>query len=141
MVNLVAIRRGRNRLLDQFDAGTCTVQLTDTTGLFDPDNGTYADEILPMRQLQVSATYGATNYTLYSGFIDEWDYTYQPGENAAFMTIKAIDSFRLLNLSRITSVTDGTAGQTTSTRMGKILDMISWPTCLRDFSTGTGQTT
>lgn len=141
VVNQVAIRRGRNRLLDKFDAGTCTVQLTDTTGLFDPDNGTYADEILPMRQLQVSATYGATNYTLYSGFIDEWDYTYQPGENAAFMTIKAIDSFRLLNLSRITSVTDGTAGQTTSTRMGKILDMISWPTSLRDFSTGTGQTT
>ena len=141
VVNQVAIRRGRNRLLDKFDAGGCTVQLTDTTGAFDPDNGTYADEILPMRQLQVKATYSGTVYTLYSGFIDEWDYTYRPGETAAFITIKAVDSFRLLNLSRISTVTGGSAGQTTSTRMGKILDMISWPASLRDFSTGTGQTT
>tara|TARA_B100000131_G_scaffold315060_1_gene352885 strand:- start:859 stop:2100 length:1242 start_codon:yes stop_codon:yes gene_type:complete len=140
-VNSVAIRRGRNRLLDKFTAGTCIVELTDTTGLFDPDNGTYANEILPMRQLQIKATYSGTTYTLYSGFIDEWDYTYRPGENAAFMTIKAVDSFRILNLSRITTVTDGTAGQTTSTRMGKILDMITWPVSLRDFSSGAGQTT
>jgi len=140
-VNSVAIRRGRNRLLDKFAAGTCTIELTDTTGLFDPDNGTYADEILPIRQLQVKATYSGTTYTLYSGFIDEWDYTYNPGENAAFMTVKAVDSFRILNLSRITTVSGATAGQTTSARMGKILDAVSWPSSMRDFSTGTGQTT
>ena len=141
VVNSVAIRRGRNRILDRFDAGSCTVGLTDTTGLFDPDNGTYANEILPMRQLQVSATYGATTYTLYSGFIDEWDYTYHPGETAAFMTIKAVDSFRLLNLSTVSTVSGASAGQTTSTRLGKLLDMITWPVSLRDFSTGAGQTT
>ncbi len=141
MLNSVAIRRGRNRILDRFEAGTCTIELTDTTGIFDPDNGTYANEILPMRQLQIQATYGATVYTLYSGFIDEWDYTYRPGETAAFMTVRAVDSFRLLNLSNVSTVTDGIAGQTTATRLGKILDMISWPSSLRDFSSGTGQTT
>tara|TARA_B100001250_G_scaffold118946_1_gene100950 strand:- start:2195 stop:3436 length:1242 start_codon:yes stop_codon:yes gene_type:complete len=141
MLNTVAIRRGRNRVLDRFEAGTCTIELTDTTGIFDPDNGTYANEILPMRQLQIQATYGATVYTLYSGFIDEWDYTYRPGETAAFMTVRAVDSFRLLNLSNIGTVTDSGAGQSTSTRLGKILDMITWPSSLRDFSTGAAQTT
>ncbi len=141
VVNQVAIRRGRNRILDRFGAGTCTITLTDTTGLFDPDNGTYADEILPMRQLQIKATYSGTTHTLFSGFIDEWDYTYQPGENAAFMTVKAVDSFRILNLSRVSTVADSGAGQTTSTRMGKILDAVSWPSSMRNFSTGTGQTT
>ena len=70
LVNSVAISRGRDRILDRHDAGRCTVTFTDTTGTFDPDNGTYADKILPMRQLKVTATYDGTIYTLVSAFID-----------------------------------------------------------------------
>ena len=136
LVNSVASSRGRDRILDRHDAGRCTVTFTDTTGAFDPDNGTYADKILPMRQLKVTATYGGTIYTLVSAFIDEWDYSYAPGENAAFVTLVATDAFRILNLTNVTAVAGSSAGDLTGTRLGEILDEISWPTSSRDFSTG-----
>ena len=136
LVNTVAIARGRDRILDRHEAGRSTVTFTDTTGLFDPDNGTYADKILPMRQLKITATYSGTLYTLYSGFIDEWDYTYAPGESAAFVTLVATDAFRILNLTNVTAVAGSASGDLTGTRLGEILDEISWPASSRDFSTG-----
>ena len=135
-VNTVSIRRGRDRILDRAEAGGCTITITDLDGTFDPDNGTYADKILPMRQLQITATYAATVYTLYSGFIEEWDYTYSPGESAAFITITAADAFRVLNLTDVATVSGASAGDLTGTRMGEILDEVSWPSSSRDFSTG-----
>jgi hypothetical protein len=136
LVNAVSINRGRDRILDRHDAGRSTVTFTDATGLFDPDNGTYADKILPMRQLKVTATYSGVLYTLYSGFIDEWDYTYTPGENAAFVTLVATDAFRILNLTTVTAVAGSSAGDLTGKRLGEILDEISWPASSRDFSPG-----
>ena len=135
LVNTGTTRRGRDRLLDRATAGSCTVTLTDTDGTFTPD-GVYADEILPMRQLQITATYDSTIYTLGSFFIEEWDYSYSPGEAAAFITITAVDAFRILNLTDVTTVTGASAGDLTGTRLGEILDEISWPSSSRDFSTG-----
>jgi len=136
LVNTVTINRGRDRILDRHEAGRSTVTFTDTTGTFDPDNGTYSDKILPMRQLKVTATYSGVVYTIYSGFIDEWDYTYTPGEAAAFVTLVATDAFRILNLTNVTTVAGASSGDLTGTRIGEILDEISWPTSSRDFSTG-----
>ena len=133
LVNTVTINRGRDRILDRHEAGRSTITFTDTAGTFDPDNGTYADKILPMRQLKVTATYSGTLYTLYSGFIDEWDYTYSPGESAAFVTLVATDAFRILNLTNVTAVSGSSAGDLTGTRLGEILDEVCWPTSRRDF--------
>ena len=136
LVNTVSVVRGRDRILDRHEAGRSTVTFTDTTGAFDPDNGTHADKILPMRQLKITATYSGTLYTLYSGFIDEWDYTYAPGESAAFVTLVATDAFRILNLTNVTAVAGSASGDLPGTRLGEILDEISWPASSRDFSTG-----
>lgn len=136
LLNTVTVRRGRDRILDRHDAGSATVTLTDTAGTFDPDNGTYADEILPMRQLQITAEYSSVVHTLFSGFIEEWNYTYAVGETAAFITVTALDAFRLLNLSDISTVAGASTGDLTGTRIGEILDEISWPSGSRDFSTG-----
>ena len=110
--------------------------MTDTTGTFDPDNGTYADEILPMRQLQVTAEYDSVVYTIFSGYIEEWNYTSAVGEDAAFITVTALDAFRLLNLTDVSTVTGASTGDLTGIRIGEILDEISWPTSGRDFSAG-----
>ena len=136
LVNTVSVSRGRDRILDRHEAGRSTVTFTDTTGTFDPDNGTHADKILPMRQLKITATYSGVVYTIYSGFIDEWDYTYTPGEAAAFVTLVATDAFRILNLTDVTTVAGASSGDLTGTRIGEILAEISWPPSSRDFSTG-----
>ena len=136
ILNTVSTSRGRDRILDRHDAGSCTITMTDTTGTFDPDNGTYADEILPMRQLQVTAEYDSVVYTIFSGYIEEWNYTSAVGEDAAFITVTALDAFRLLNLTDVSTVTGASTGDLTGIRIGEILDEISWPTSGRDFSAG-----
>jgi hypothetical protein len=136
MLNSVVVRRGRDRILDRHDAGSATAVLSDLTGVLDPDNGTYSGEVLPMRQLQITAEYSSVVYTLFSGFIEEWDYTYAVGETAAFVTVTALDAFRLLNLSNVSTVAGASTGDLTGTRIGEILDEISWPASSRDFSAG-----
>jgi hypothetical protein len=47
-----------------------------------------------------------------------------------------VDGFRLFQNAQITSVTDATAGQSTGTRIGKILNQVGWPSSQRDIDTG-----
>jgi hypothetical protein len=47
-----------------------------------------------------------------------------------------VDGFRLLQNAQFFGVIDGTAGQTTGTRVTKILNTIGWPNSMRDIDTG-----
>jgi hypothetical protein len=53
-----------------------------------------------------------------------------------YTTIQAVDGFRLFQNAQITTVASATAGQTTGTRIGKILDQIGWPVGMRDIDAG-----
>lgn len=131
------IRRGRTRVLDKFEASVATFVLADTTGVLDPQNGTYAGSILPNRQVRISATYGGTERYLFSGFTDSWTYQYPKGTNGlATVTVTAVDAFRLLNLSDFTTLSGSSAGDATGTRVGQILDAVSWPSTQRSIDTG-----
>lgn len=137
-VQSISTNNGRDRVFDHYDAGTATIRLLDTTGNWNPENASspYYPNILPMRQLRISATYSSTRYYLFSGYIQSFDYDYQPGLNAAIVTIQAIDAFRLLNLASISTVTGAAAGDLPGTRITQILDAISWPAGMRDIDTG-----
>jgi hypothetical protein len=52
------------------------------------------------------------------------------------VTLVGTDAFRILNLTNVTNVAGASAGDLTGTRLGEILDEISWPASSRDFSTG-----
>lgn len=137
-VQSISTNNGRDRVFDHYDAGTATIRLLDTTGNWNPENASspYYPNILPMRQLRISATYSSTRYYLFSGYIQSFDYDYQPGLNAAIVTIQAIDAFRLLNLASISTVTGAAAGDLPGSRITQILDAISWPAGMRDIDTG-----
>jgi hypothetical protein len=128
------IRRGRTRVLDKFEAGTAVITVVDTDGSLDPANGSYT--IVPNRQLRLSATYAGVERYLFSGFIDSWSYRYEPGTTAAFLTITAVDAFRLLNLADFTTLSGASAGDSTGERVGQILDAVSWPSSQREVDTG-----
>ena len=136
MVQNVAIRRGRTRILDEFEAGTATISLIDTDGTFDPDNGPYAGQLLPLRQVRVKATYGGTDYFLFSGFVDDIQYDYDVGADVAYVTLACTDTFRLLALDTISTVTGATAGQDTGSRIEDIFSTVVWPNSLIDIDTG-----
>jgi hypothetical protein len=72
----VTIRRGRDDLLSDMQAGTCSFTLCDTAnpGTFNPQNPGSAfvaqvPGLVPMRPLKVSATYSGTTYGLFYGFM------------------------------------------------------------------------
>jgi len=134
-VRSAVIRRGRTRALDKFEAGIATIQVLDTTGEFDPQDGTHGNPA-PMLQVRLSATYDGTERLLFSGFTQDFDYQYQPGVDASMLTITAVDAFRAFNLSNITTVAGTSAGQSSGGRIDDILDAISWPTTVRNVDTG-----
>jgi len=77
-VQRISIRRGRDRMFEQYSPGQGVVQFLDFTGDWNPDNSSspYYGQILPMRQVKVSTTYDGTAYQLFTGFITSWDWSW-----------------------------------------------------------------
>ena len=138
-VNLIQTSRGRNALADQFQTGQLTLRIVDQNGNFNPTNpsGPYYELLTPMKKVQISATYGATTYSLFSGFITSYVNT-QPKDatEVAYTTITAVDAFRLASNAQISTVTGASAGNLSGTRINQILDQIDWPATMRDVDAG-----
>lgn len=137
-VRQISIRRGRNIIRDQYEAGTCTVRVLDPLSYFNPQNvnSPYYGYLTPLRKLRVAATYAGTSYFLYSGYTTEYKYTYPQGQEIGYVDIICSDALRLMQQATVTTVASATAGQDTGTRAGKILDQVQWPTNMRQIDTG-----
>ena len=139
LVERVSIRRGRNRITSKFEFGSAYVSLYDQNGDWNPanPNGAYYGKLVPLRQIIIYATYGGNNYFLFSGFIESYDTSFWQGnEDVSRVTLKCVDGFRLFAGALVTTVTGGTAGQDSGTRINKILDAVDFPLSLRDIDTG-----
>ena len=67
--------------------------------------------------------------------MQSWRYQSPTGFDPAYVDLNCVDGFQLLNLASITSVTGGSAGQTTAQRITSLLDQGDWPGGMRDIST------
>ena len=138
-INYIQTSRGRNALADQFQTGQLTLRIVDQNGDFNPSNpsGPYYELLTPMKKVQISATYGATTYSIFSGFITSYVNT-QPKDatEVAYTTIQAVDAFRLVQNAQISTVAGASAGDLSGTRINQILDQIDWPPSMRDIDAG-----
>jgi len=138
-INYIQTSRGRNALVDQFQNGQLTLRIVDQNGDFNPTNpaSPYYTYLTPMKKVQISATYGANTYNIFSGFITSYVNT-QPKDatEVAYTTIQAVDAFRLAQNAQISTVTGATAGNLSGTRINQILDQINWPATMRDIDAG-----
>lgn len=91
--------RGRQRELDRYQAGTCSLQLRNESRQYDPNHVT---TIKPRRKLQVRATWAGTTYPLFTGTVDRWTQNYD-GPNTATAGVDCTDGFKLLNLAQLAS--------------------------------------
>ena len=73
-IDFIQTARGRSALADQFQTGTLTLRIVDQNGDFNPTNpaGPYYTLLTPMKKVQITATYGANTYSIFSGFITSY---------------------------------------------------------------------
>ena len=134
----ISITRGRNIQRDQYEAGQCTVRVLDPLSYFNPQNTSspYYGKLVPLRKVRVSATTATTQKYLFSGYAIEYRYTYPVNQDTGYVDIICQDAFRLFNMANVSTITNATAGQDTGTRIGKILDQVSFPSSMRTVATG-----
>ena len=139
----VATRRGRNRILNRFEAGTATVVLLDQNGDWNPDNtaSPYYGKLLPLRKIRIWADYdnglGTIRYYLFSGYIISYDNTFRTGTDAfQTVTLQCVDAFRLFSTVQINTVSGTPAGQLSGARIDALLDSASFPTSMRNVDAG-----
>jgi hypothetical protein len=137
LVTQCYIRRAFNRSSDSFTGGTARITFVDETGEFNPANtgSSLYGKIKPMRKIRFTAEYLGVTYNLGSMYVQEWNYQSPTGFDPAYVTLACVDGFQLLNLTTITTVSGGTAGQTTAQRISSLLDAGEWPGGMRDIST------
>ena len=139
VVDNIQTIRGRNAQADQFQTGTLSMRIVDQNGDFNPQNisSPYTGLLTPMRKVQITATYGATTYPIFAGFITSYTTTTPKNANdVVYTTITAVDAFRLAQNAQISTVTGAAAGDLSGTRINQILDQIAWPTSMRDVDAG-----
>lgn len=131
------IKRAFNRSSDSFTGGNARLIFVDETGQFNPANTSSPlyGKIKPMRKIRFTAEFQNVTYNLGSFYVQEWNYQSPTGFDPAYVTLNCVDGFQLLNLTTITSVSGGTAGQTTAQRITSLLDAGEWPGGMRDIST------
>ena len=139
----VSTKRGRQRLLESFGAGTCEIVLDNSTGDYDPNNlsGLYvsagASLVKPMVRVRVRADRAGTVYDLFYGFADEWDTSWPSYGKDAICVLRATDGFKVLARHEpgAASASAG-ASEGSGTRIGRILTSAGWPATDRDLDTG-----
>jgi len=137
-VRNITINRGRDIQADTYIAGTAVVRITDPDSYFNPQNtaSPYYGYLVPLRKVRIAATTATTQEFLFSGYTTEYRYTYDQAEQMGYVDIYIADAFRLFNLAQVTTVADSGAGQSTGTRIGKILDQVDFPANMRTIATG-----
>jgi len=139
LLDTVQTNRGRNISSEQFQTGVASVRILDQNGDFNPQNpaSPYYTYLNPMRKITITATYLGVTYPIFAGYITAYN-TSTPkfSGDIVYTTVTAVDGFRLFQNDQFFGVTGAVAGETTGTRIGKILDTIGWPPSLRDIDTG-----
>jgi hypothetical protein len=135
-VKSIATRRGKNRQLDEFDAGLANVLFDNNDRTFDPEYelSPYFGQVIPKRAIRISS--GGNR--IFTGVVDDWNLDYSPGGNSEASAASS-DAFTLFNTQTLPA---GTAtAQLAGERVNAILDLpdVSWPESERDIELGQTQ--
>lgn len=148
MVMRCSTRRGRNRILSNFEAGSATVVLNDPESWFNPQNSaspfwdpvTDTSKVTPLRKIRIFAEVdqtvgGIAEINLFSGYIITYDTGFYDGVyTTSQVTLQCVDGFRLLNnvSTGVDPVPGCTAGQLSGARVDTLLDFAGFPSSMRN---------
>lgn len=141
-VEALRIARGQPRWDSRFQAGSLSLTLDNTTGLFTPDVG---QEIVgipwrPGRLVRVMVNPDPTDpdtwVYLFSGRIDESTDAYTAATQDVTATVRALDALGDLHAFNPPALSVATGVQDTDERVEAALDAMGWDALLRDLQTG-----
>jgi hypothetical protein len=117
IVQSVNINRGRNRQLDQFNAGTATVSFDNQSRILDPLNtaSIYYPYVLPRCPIQIFAN----GISIYSGVITDWNLDYDIS-NVDIMYASCSDQFTVLANQSLNATTP--TAELSSARVNTVLN-------------------
>jgi hypothetical protein len=117
IVMSVNIRRGRNRQLDQFNAGTAQVVFNNNSRILDPLNTSsiYYPYVLPRSPIIIYAN----GTPIYTGFVEDWNLDYQ-NANQGRMVARCVDAFGTLANQQLNAFTP--SAETSGVRVNTVLD-------------------
>lgn len=116
IVQSVNITRGRNRQLDQFNAGTATISFYNASRILDPLNtaSIYYPFVLPRCPVIINAN----GVPIYTGLITDWNLDYDMA-NKDIMYASCSDNFTVLANQQLNAHT--TTAELSSTRVSTVL--------------------
>ena len=117
LVLSVNIRRGRNRQLDQFNAGTAQVVFNNSTRVLDPLNTSsiYYPYVLPRSPIIIYAN----GTPIYTGYVEDWNLDYSiPNQDRMFA--RCVDAFGTLANQQLNAFTP--SAESSSARVNTVLD-------------------
>jgi hypothetical protein len=117
LVLSINIKRGRNRQLDQFNAGTAQVVFNNNSRILDPLNTSsiYYPYVLPRSPIIIYAN----GTPIYTGFVEDWDLDYQ-NANQGRMFARCVDAFGTLANQQLNAFTP--SAETSGVRINTVLD-------------------
>jgi hypothetical protein len=117
LVESVNINRGRNRQLDQFNAGTATVTFDNSTRILDPLNSDspFYPFIVPRSPIIITAN----NIPIYTGLVVDWNLEYSIA-NQDMMYAGCSDDFTVLANQTLNTYTP--PAQSSGARIENVLD-------------------
>jgi hypothetical protein len=129
----VSTSRGRNRDLERTNAGQVSVSLRNQDRFFDPtnDGSPLVRFIVPRRPVRVKAEGSA----VFTGFIDDWDFTYSPGGDSV-ASFQGSDGFGIF--ARNLNAGGSAVEELTGARLNRVLNQltVNWPSGERDIEDG-----
>ena len=136
-IRSISMRRGRTREDQAVQPGTVSLVLENRSGTYDPDNTSsiyFWDGYSILSAglgIRVSATWSGTTYVIYRGYLEQLDVDESLDPIATF---QFTDALAFISRQTVSAVSSSYAGDTTTTRLGRILDAINWDSSLRSIS-------
>lgn len=117
LVMSISIKRGRQRQLDQFNAGTAQVMFNNNSRILDPLNSSspYYPWILPRSPIIINAN----GVPIYTGFVQDWNLDYGLA-NQDRMVAVCVDNFGTLANQILNTFTP--SAETSGNRINTVLD-------------------
>jgi hypothetical protein len=132
-VTSITIQRGKNRQLDQYDAGLANVVFNNNDRTFDPEFAAspFFGQVIPKRQLRISSA----GVMQFFGLVDDWNLTYEP--NGDSLASAACSDATSLFANQFLPQRTNTV-QKSGERVAEILSLpeVNWPSEQREIQTG-----